>query len=114
VRDSGPAPGTPGTIRPPVALLQTAVLAIVLSAALLLVPGKAVDLVGYLLTTVIAALGIVGYRALDSRSRSRAGYVAPRFARILPSAVTTWVLLVLSSVIGAAHVWRFADAIARQ
>lgn len=101
------------TVRPPLGLLAIAAVAIVLSFLLLGASGKAVNLLGYFLSMIVAALAIAGYRTIEGRRRSRAGYVEPRLAGRIPVHLLAWVLLALGIVIGAAHVWRFADAVAR-
>jgi tellurite resistance protein TehA-like permease len=101
------------TIHPPVVLLAVAAASIAASAVLLTASGKAVNLIGYGLAMILAALAVVSYRTIDSRSRTRAGYVLPRFAKRVPPTAVTAGLLVLGTLVGAAHVWRFADAVAR-
>jgi|GEM_PF-3827243 len=99
--------------RPPLELLALAVVAIAASAALLVVAdGELVNLAGYVLAMIIASLAIVGYRTVEGRRQSRAGY--SRLGARLHLGAVVWVLLAIGIVVGAAHVWRFADAIARR
>lgn len=115
---SGPR-GSPATsedeeaLRPPLALLAVAGVAIVASALLLFIQGEAADLIGYVLATVVTVLAVALYRSVDSRRRSRPTYVIPVIAQKLNPTVITWVLLLLGVVLGVIHVWGFADSVAR-
>ena len=101
-------------LRPPMWILGVAVVGLVASSVLLLGRGRSVDLVGYGLATVVTVLLVATFRAIDSRRRSRPTYVLPAIAQRLPPGVVSWLLLAAGVVIGGIHVWRFAEAVARQ
>ena len=95
-------------------LLGLAALAVVGSAVLLRATGRAADLVGYLLATLVTVLLIAAFRTIDNRRRSRPTYVLPLLAQRIQPTVASWMLLAVGVTVGAVHVWRFADAVGRQ
>lgn len=123
LRSSGYRPPAPAVLarpvedepayRPPLVLLAAGAGSVAVSAVLLMWSGRVVDLVGYVLATVVSVAAVAGYRSLDSRRRSRPTYVVPPIAQRLRPGVVAWVVLVAGLVVGAVHVWRFAEAVAR-
>jgi hypothetical protein len=108
-----PTTATGGPERPPLRLLGFAAGAVAVSAGLLLVSGRLVDLVGYLLATVVTVLLVAAFRSLDGRRRSKPSYVVPVLAQRIPPAIVSWVLLGAGIAIGGLHVWSFAESVAR-
>lgn len=113
-RPSARSLSTEDALRPPLWLLCCAVAAVVASAFLLQFSGRTIDLVGYLLATLVTVLLVAGFRSLDNRRRSRPTYVVPMLAQRLPPSVISWALLGIGILVGGVHVWRFAEALARQ
>jgi len=101
-------------LRPPLGLLFLGCAAVALSAAMLLGSGRLIDLAGYFLATVVAVFTVAGYRALDSRRRTRPTYVIPRLAQLIPPTLLGLGVLVCGTLVASVHVWRFADFMARQ
>jgi hypothetical protein len=100
-------------LRPPLPLLAGGAVAVAASAVLLAWSGRIVDLVGYLLATVVTVVCVAGFRSLDSRRRSRPTYVVPPLAQRIPPSTVAWAVLVAGVAVGAVHVWRFAQEVAR-
>jgi hypothetical protein len=84
------------------------------SALLLFGSGKTIDLVGWGLATLLTTLAVAGFRTIDSRRRSRRTYALPLLAQRIPPRVATSALLVVGTLVGGVHVWRFAGIVARQ
>lgn len=95
-------------------MLGVAALAVGTSAALLWLNGRPIDLIGYLLATLVTVLFVAGFRSVDNRRRSRPTYVLPLLARRIPPPIASLLLLGSGVLVGGLHVWRFADAVARQ
>ena len=97
----------------PIGLLAGAIAAVFFGALLLLGGGNTIDLLGYVLATFVAVLFVSWFRVVDGRRQSEPTYEIPRFAQIVPLKTLSWVILLAGFAIGAIHVWRFADAVAR-
>lgn len=110
---AGPTAGDE-PVRPPLALLAIATAMVASSALLLLGSGQTIDLIGWGLATLLTTLAVAAFRTIDSRRRSRRTYVVPLLAQRIPPRIATSALLVLGTVVGGVHVWRFAEIVARQ
>lgn len=92
--------------------LVVGVVAISVSAALLARSGEAIDSLGYLLATIIGGSALMWYGALTARRRTGPSVVAgPRRAAAYGAVLL--IGFVAGITIGAVHVWRLADALAR-
>jgi len=85
----------------------------VLAALLLLLSGKVINVIGYVLATLVASILVGQFRAIDGRRRSRPTYVVPRSAQLIAPVKMAMGVLLLGYLIGAVHVWFLADAVAR-
>jgi len=98
---------------PPMALLWSSVGAVALAALLLLLSGKVINVIGYVLATLVASILVGQFRAIDGRRRSRPTYVVPRSAQFIAPVKLAMGVLLLGYLVGAIHVWFLADAVAR-
>jgi hypothetical protein len=105
--------GEEGPSTPPMSLLWWATGSVVLSVLFLLLTGKAINLAGYLLATLVASILVGQFRAIDGRRRSRPTYTVPRSAQVVAPVKLAMTLLLVGYLIGAIHVWILADAVAR-
>ncbi len=98
---------------PPMVLLWAAMGAVVFAALLLFLSGKVINVIGYVLATLVASILVGQFRAIDGRRRSRPTYVVPRSAQFIAPVRMAMGILLLGYLIGAVHVWFLADAVAR-
>ena len=71
-------------------LLVAGACAVLLSAILLLIDGRVVDFVGYVLATFVTVLCVAFYRSIDGRRRAQPSYTIPAFVQVIPIKVVTW------------------------
>jgi hypothetical protein len=105
--------GDDGPFTPPMVILWVAAGVVALSALLLPLSGKVVNLLGYILATLVASILVGQFRAIDGRRRSRPTYVVPRSAQFVAPVKLATTILLIGYLIGAVHVWTLADAVAR-
>lgn len=117
----GSPPGGPASapveaeeLRAPLWMLGVAIVAVIISAALLGASGDAANLLGYFLATVVTVLAVGLYRRTDSSRRSRPTYVVPQLAQTIPPGLVAWGCLILGFTVAMIHVYRFAEAVARR
>ena len=107
--EEAPAPTPAHTeVRPPTSLLVLAGAAIVLSVALLLVPGLPAELAGYLLASLVA-ISLVGlFRRNDLRRRQSPHYTPQ-------PGLTRWAgaLALVGVVVAGVHTWSIATTLAK-
>lgn len=98
---------TNSTTGPPLVVLAVAGLSVAIGAALLLASSFPLNVVGYVLSSVVVILAVGVFRRVDRERRLSSGYRArPVTGRVIP------VLLVLAFLVTAGHVWAIATELA--